>query len=171
MSSEDFDFLETGDDLDNLLGGETRPKPVVVVTPTLPVADLSDLDPALRDDLNISRATLRAQQEIMMQIATGMAPEVMLAEHPKMVEAFAKLMAQMTAASRALVDVHKVTKDAKTVQAAPVHQTNQQINADKVFIGTHSELLDQMGTRQDQQDIDIEGQVVRYDPEKDRATE
>lgn len=169
MSSDEFDFLETGSDLDDLLGGETRPKPVVVITPTLPVADLSDLDPSLRDDLNISRTTLRAQQEIMMQLAVNMAPEVMLAEHPKMVEAFAKLMAQMTAASKALVDVHKVTKESKTVQAAPVHQTNQQINAEKVFIGTHSELLDQMGTRQDQQEI--EGEVVTYDAEKDRATE
>jgi D-alanyl-D-alanine dipeptidase len=168
MDNEEFDFLETGD-LDGLLGGETRPKPVVVVSKTNPVVDLADLDPSLRDDLNASRATLRAQQEIMMQLALSMAPEVMLAEHPKMVEAFAKLMAQMTSASKALVDVHKVTKDAKAV--ASITTNNQQINAEKVFIGTHGELLSKMGTRQDTHEKEVNSKAVKYDPEKNRATE
>jgi len=168
MDKEEFDFLETGD-LDGLLGGETRPKPVVVVSKTNPIEDLADLDPSLRDDLNVSRATLRAQQEIMMQLAISMAPEVMLAEHPKMVEAFAKLMAQMTSASKALVDVHKVTKDAKSVASVTTH--NQQINAEKVFIGTHGELLSKMGTRQDTHEKEVNSKAVKYDPEKNRATE
>jgi hypothetical protein len=163
----DFDFLKT-DDLDDLLGGEAPPRPVVTVSEIAPVADLSDVDPALKDDLNASRSTLRAQQELMMQMAMNMAPEVMMAEHPKMVEAFAKLMAQMTAASKALVDVHKVTKDAKTTTSI-TH--TQQIKAEKVFIGTSSELMDKLGTRQDQQEREIEGQVIDYDPEKDRASE
>lgn len=162
-----LDFLET-DDLDELLGGPTPPKPVVVVSPVAPVADLSDMDPALRDDLNVSREALRQQQELMMQIAKSMAPEVMLAEHPKMVEAFAKLMAQVTSSAKALVDVHKTTKDTKATTSV-VKQTNQQINAEKVFIGTHSDLMDKIGTRQDQQEKDIEGERVDYDPEADRA--
>jgi hypothetical protein len=170
MDNEEFDFLETGD-LDGLLGGETRPKPVVVVSQTVPVADLADLDPSIRDDLNVSRATLRAQQEIMMQLAVSMAPEVMLAEHPKMVEAFAKLMAQMTSASKALVDVHKVTKDAKSVASVSTTTHNQQINAEKVFIGTHGELLSKMGTRQDTHEKEVNEKAVKYDPEKNRATE
>lgn len=169
MDNEEFDFLETGD-LDGLLGGETRPKPVVVISKTLPVTDLADLDPSLRDDLNTSRATLRAQQEIMMQLAVSMAPEVMMAEHPKMVEAFAKLMAQMTSASKALVDVHKVTKETKSV-ASVSNTTNQQINAEKVFIGTHGELLKKEGTRQDTHEKEVNTKAVTYDPEKDRATE
>lgn len=163
----DFDFLKT-DDLDGLLGGEAPPRPVVKVSEVAPVDDLADVDPALKDDLNASRSTLRAQQELMMQMAMNMAPEVMMAEHPKMVEAFAKLMAQMTAASKALVDVHKITKDAKTTTSV-TH--TQQIKADKVFIGTSSELMDRLGTRQDQQEKEIEGQVIDYDPEKDRASE
>lgn len=163
-----LDYLET-DDLDELLGGVTPPKPVVVVTPVDPVADLSDMDPALRDDLNASREALRNQQEIMMQLAMSMAPEVMMAEHPKMVEAFAKLMAQVTSSAKALVDLHKVTKDTKTTTSV-TKQTNQQINAENVFIGTHSDLMDKLGTRQDQQEKEIEGGRVDYDPEADRAT-
>ncbi|MNO00053.1 hypothetical protein D3C81_2198500 [compost metagenome] len=49
-------------------------------------------------------------------------------------------------------------------------QTNQQINAEKVFIGTHSDLMDELGTRQDEQEKEIEGQRVDYDPEADRAS-
>ncbi|MNH59470.1 Terminase DNA packaging enzyme [compost metagenome] len=165
---KELDFLAT-DDLDELLGGETPPKPVVVVSPVNPVLDLSDTDPALKDDLNASRTALRQQQEMMMQLATMMAPEVAMAEHPKMIEAFAKLMAQITSSAKALVDVHKVTKDTKAVPTV-VKQTNQQINAEKVFIGTHSDLMDELGTRQDEQEKEIEGQRVDYDPEADRAS-
>lgn len=164
----ELDFLHT-DDLDSLLGGDAPPKPVVVISPVNPVLDLSDTDPALRDDLNVSRTALRQQQELMMQLAANMAPEVMMAEHPKMVEAFAKLMAQITASAKALVDVHKVTKDTKAV-APVVKQHNQQINAEQVFIGTHGDLMDQMGSRQDEQEREIEGQRVNYDPEADRAS-
>ena len=163
----DHDFLFT-DDLDELLGGETPPKPVVVVSPVNPVLDLSDTDPALKDDLNVSREALRNQQEIMMQLAKHMAPEVMMSEHPKMVEAFSKLMAQITSSAKALVDVHKVTKETKTTTV--VKQHNQQINAERVFIGTPSDLMDKIGTRQDAQEKDIEGKRVDYDPEADRAT-
>lgn len=163
-----LDFLQT-DDLDELLGGVTPPKPVVVVSPVAPVDDLADTDPALKDDLNVSRTALRQQQELMMQLAATMAPEVMMSEHPKMVEAFAKLMAQITSSAKALVDVHKVTKDTKSA-ATVVKQTNQQINAEKVFIGTHGDLMDKLGTRQEQQEKDIEGERVDYDPEADRAT-
>lgn len=163
----DLDFLHT-DDLDELLGGDTPPKPVVVISPVNPVLDLSDTDPALRDDLNVSREALRNQQEIMMQLAKHMAPEVMMAEHPKMVEAFAKLMAQITSSAKALVDVHKVTKDTKATTV--VKQHNQQINAEKVFIGTPGDLMDKLGTRQDEQEKEIEGQRVDYDPDADRAT-
>lgn len=166
---DEFDFLKT-DDLDELLGGESRPKPVVKVTPIAPVSDLADTDPSLKDDLNAAREGLRAQQEIMMQLATQLAPEVLMAEHPKMIEAFTKLMGQMTINAKALVEVHRSTKAAKSVPSV-THQTNQQINAEKVFIGTPSDLMTKLGTRQDQQEKEIEGQVVDYDPEADRATE
>lgn len=164
---KELDFLHT-DDLDELLGGESPPKPVVVISPVNPVLDLSDTDPALKDDLNVSRTALRQQQEIMMQLATMMAPEVAMAEHPKMVEAFTKLMAQITSSAKALVEVHKVTKDTKTTTV--VKQHNQQINAERVFIGTPGDLMDKIGTRQDQQEKDVDGQRVDYDPDADRAT-
>lgn len=165
---KELDFLVT-DDLDELLGGEAPPKPVVVVSPVNPVMDLADTDPALRDDLNVSREALRNQQELMMQLAKHMAPEVMMSEHPKMVEAFAKLMAQITSSAKALVDVHKTTKDTKST-ATVIKQTNQQINAEKVFIGTPGDLMDKLGTRQDEQEKEIAGQRVDYDPDADRAT-
>lgn len=168
-TDDEFDFLNT-DSLDELLGGESRPKPVVKITPVAPVADLTDTDPSLKDDLNAAREGLRAQQEIMMQLATQLAPEVMMAEHPKMIEAFTKLMGQMTINSKALIEIHKATKGAKTAPSV-THTTNQQINAEKVFIGTPSELMDKLGTRQDQQEKEIEGQVIDYDPEADRAAE
>lgn len=164
---KELDFLDTGD-LDELLGGEAPPKPVVVVSPVAPVADLSDTDPALKDDLNVSRVALRNQQELMMQLAMHMAPEVMMSEHPKMVEAFAKLMAQITSSAKALVDVHKVTKETKSTPTVVQH--NQQINAEKVFIGTPGDLMDKIGTRQDEQEKEIKGNRVDYDPEKDRAS-
>lgn len=77
-------------------------------------------------------------------------------------------MAQITSSAKALVEVHKVTKDTKTTTV--VKQHNQQINAEKVFIGTPGELMDKIGTRQDEQEKEIDGQRVKYDPDADRAT-
>lgn len=164
---KDLDFLNT-DSLDDLLG-DSSPKPVVTVSPVPPVEDLGDMDPTLMSDLNVSRAALRTQQELMMQLAMHMAPEVMMAEHPKMVEAFSKLMAQITSSANALVNIHKTTRDT-TKAATPIKQHNQQINAEKVFIGTHGDLMDSVGSRQDAQDKEAETGKSTYDPEEDRAT-
>lgn len=165
---KELDFLNT-DSLDDLLG-DSSPKPVVTVSPVPPVEDLGDMDPTLMSDLNVSRAALRTQQELMMQLAMHMAPEVMMAEHPKMVEAFSKLMAQITSSANALVNIHKTTRETTTKAAPVVKQHNQQINAEKVFIGTHGDLMDSVGSRQDSQDLEAQTGSSNYDPEEDRAT-
>lgn len=164
---ENLDFLNT-DQLPGLIG-ESTPTPPLVVTETTEIKDVSTINEHLVDDLNLTRATLRAQQEIMLQVAKEFAKTAMTAEHPKVIEALGTFMGHLTKNATALVDMHKSAKDA----AGPgvVQQQNQQINAENVFIGTPTDLLDHFGTRQDSKKQAIEGEYVEVEEDNDRAKE
>lgn len=164
---ENLEFLNT-DQLPGLIGDST-PTPPLVVTESTPIKDVSTLNESLVDDLNLTRSTLRAQQEIMLQVAKEFAKTAMTAEHPKVIEALGTFMGHLTQNAKALVDMHKSAKDA----AGPgvVQQQNQQINAENVFIGTPTDLLDHFGTRQDsKKSALLEGEFNEVD-EDDRAVE
>lgn len=164
---ENLDFLNT-DQLPGLIGDST-PTPPLVVSEATEIKDVSTLNEHLVDDLNLTRSTLRAQQEIMLQVAKEFAKTAMTAEHPKIIEALGTFMGHLTQNAKALVDMHKTAKDA----AGPgvVQQQNQQINAENVFIGTPTDMLDHFGTRQDSKKAMIEGEYVKVDEEDDRAKE
>lgn len=161
---DDLDFLDTTN-LPGITDGYISSAPSLNIASNVPITDISLINDVFLDDLNLTRGTLRAQQEIMIQVAAEFAKTAMTAEHPKVIEALGTFMGHLTSSAKALVDMHKQTKD---VIGPTVIQHNQQINAENVFVGTPNDLLNQLGTRQEsrkKEAIDIE------EIDSDRATD
>ena len=112
----------------------------------------------INDDYAEVRKLLHTQLQLMDKAARQGLVNMLSCDHPKMMEAFAKLMDSMGNAAEKLL---KAQKDMKELQggSAPKGGT---INAENVFIGTSADLLNEEGGAQEIGEI-IEGQSRRED--------
>ena len=105
----------------------------------------------LYEDYKFVRETIRFQRQMLMNISTIALENAKNSESPKQVEAFTKLMSEMTNSVSKLMQLHKdineVLNVKPTAQAGST-ESGPTIKADTVFIGTPADLMTQMGTHQ-----------------------
>ncbi|QHJ79051.1 MAG: hypothetical protein [Caudoviricetes sp.] len=103
----------------------------------------------LYDDYKFVRETIRFQRQMLMNISTIALENAKNSESPKQVDAFTKLMTEMTNSVNRLMQLHKDINEILNVKpAASTEQGSTTIKADTVFVGTPSDLMQQMGTHQ-----------------------
>ena len=106
----------------------------------------------LYEDYKFVRETIRFQRQMLMNISTIALENAKNSESPKQVEAFTKLMSEMTSSISKLMQLHKDINEIMNVKpAAPAGSSEgagPTINAETVFVGTPAGLMQQMGTHQ-----------------------
>lgn len=104
----------------------------------------------LYDDYKFVRETIRFQRQMLMNISTIALENAKNSESPKQVEAFTKLMSEMTSSISKLMQLHKDINEILNVKPAAqsAEQGTTTIKADTVFVGTPADLMQQMGTHQ-----------------------
>lgn len=104
----------------------------------------------LYDDYKYVRETIRFQRQMLMNISTIALENAKNSESPKVVEAFSKLMKELTANNEQLMKLHKEINEIQNVRPASPGEGGSQptIKADTVFIGSPADLMQQMGTHQ-----------------------
>lgn len=128
----------------------------VVVYEKLELADVEshpdDRVQDLYEDYKFVRETIRFQRQMLMNISTIALENAKNSESPKQVDAFTKLMAEMTNSISKLMQLHKDINDIMNVkpaaQAGSTESGTTTIKADTVFVGTPADLMQQMGTHQ-----------------------
>lgn len=105
----------------------------------------------LYEDYKFVRETIRFQRQMLMNISTIALENAKNSESPKQVEAFTKLMAEMTSSISRLMQLHKDINDIMNVkpESASAPSSNTTIKADTVFVGTPADVMQQMGTQQE----------------------
>ena len=114
------------------------------------VSDLNKRSDDIANDYGKVRQNMDFQQQMLLEAAKIALENARNGEHPKQMEVFATLMAQLTALNKGIISVHKdVTEISKP--ATPVGD-KPTINAENVYIGSTSDLMDKYGSQQDAQD-------------------
>lgn len=104
----------------------------------------------LYEDYKMVRETIRFQRQMLMNISTIALENAKNSESPKQVEAFTKLMSEMTNSISKMMQLHKDINEIMNVKpAASTGETSAPvINAETVFVGTPADLMQQVGTHQ-----------------------
>lgn len=104
----------------------------------------------LYEDYKMVRETIRFQRQMLMNISTIALENAKNSESPKQVEAFTKLMSEMTNSISKMMQLHKDINEILNVKPTSSTGTTESptIKADTVFIGTPADLMQQMGTHQ-----------------------
>lgn len=103
----------------------------------------------LHEDYKMVRETFRFQRQMLMNISTIALENAKNSESPKQVEAFTKLMSEMTNSVSKMMQLHKDINEILNVKPAQgPSEGTPTIKADTVFIGTPADLMQQMGTHQ-----------------------
>lgn len=105
----------------------------------------------LYDDYKFVRETIRFQRQMLMNISTIALENAKNSESPKQVDAFTKLMGEMTNSISRLMQLHKDINEIMNVKpaaAAGEVQGTTTIQAETVFVGTPADLMNQVGTHQ-----------------------
>lgn len=105
----------------------------------------------LLEDYKFVRETIRFQRQMLMNMAPIALENAKNSENPKTVEAFAKVMAEMTANNVQLMRLHKEIKEIinEPTKTTAATGDNPTIHAETVFIGTPADIMNKVGTQQD----------------------
>jgi neutral trehalase len=107
-----------------------------------------------QDDISADYSKVRQgmdfQQQMLMEAAKIALENARNGEHPKQMEVFATIMAQLTALNSKIISVHKEVAEISKPAPEPTNSTN--ITADNVFIGSTADLMEKFGSQQDAQD-------------------
>jgi hypothetical protein len=120
----------------------------MVITPIISHPLNRSLD--INDDYSFSRATIRAQLQLMDAASKHALLGIMESRHPKSIEAFATLMGQVTNAAEKLMKLQTDTTRASNIN--PNSSPNPLLNNStpvcdvyEDFSGSSSDLLDEVG--------------------------
>ncbi|WNL62934.1 terminase small subunit [Citrobacter phage Ci1] len=102
----------------------------------------------LYEDYKLVRETIRFQRQMLMNISTIALENAKNSESPKQVEAFTKLMSEMTNSMSKMMQLHKDINEITNAKPAGSSEAAPVIKADTVFVGTPADLMQQMGTHQ-----------------------
>lgn len=102
----------------------------------------------LYSDYEHVRETIRFQRQMLMNISTIALENAKNSESPKVVEAFAKLMKELTANNEQLMKLHKDINEIQNVKPSAPANDQTTINAETVFVGSPADLMQQVGTHQ-----------------------
>lgn len=114
-------------------------------------SDINKRDLDVASDYCKVRAGMDFQQQMLMEAAKIALESARNSEHPKHMEVFATLMAQLTTLNAKIITVHKdVAEISKPI--APTEPTGMNIQAENVFVGSTADLMEKYGSQQDAQD-------------------
>lgn len=121
---------------------------------TVPNRERKEIEPIQEDplsedaqnDYNTSRTTLKGLIEVGNKAVVDLADLAEAGQYPRAYEVLATLIKTVGDTTNSLYDIHKKTKELKGVSGEKkILDTGEGINIDKaVFVGTTSELLDQI---------------------------
>lgn len=122
-----------------------------------------DRNQDLLDDYETARQTIHFQNQMMMDAAKIYLEIAKNSESPKFLQAFGTLMQQMNANSREFLNLHKDMKkiledDKKKDKNQPVQQSPVNIQNATVFMGSPSDLMDEIDDQE--QGLIIEGELA-----------
>jgi hypothetical protein len=121
---------------------------------TVPNREKKEIEPIKEDplsedaanDYQTSRTTLKGLIEVGNKAVVDLADLAEAGQYPRAYEVLSQLIKTVGETTNSLYDIHKKTKELKgTFEGKKVLDTGEGINIDKaVFVGTTSELLDQI---------------------------
>ena len=126
-------------------------------------SDIDKRDDDIKADYSKVRQTMDFQQQMLMEAAKIALESARNGEHPRQMEVFTTIMAQLTTLNTKIITIQK---DVKEIAASPTQGNSQptgetSITAENVFIGSAAELMNQVGSQQDEQDKHKEKVVNR----------
>lgn len=119
-------------------------------------SDISKREDDIATDYAKVRANMDYQQQMLMEAAKIALENARNGEHPKQMEVFATLMDKMTNLNTKIISVHKEIADIAKPIAQPDPNSGALITAENVFIGSTAELMEKVGSQQDQEDREKE---------------
>lgn len=122
---------------------------------TVPSREKKEVEPIQEDplsedavnDYNTSRTTLKTLIDVGNKAVVDLADLAEAGQYPRAYEVLATLIKTVGETTNSLYDIHKKTKELKGLssEGKKILDTGEGINIDKaVFVGTTSELLDQI---------------------------
>lgn len=127
-----------------------------------------DRKPDLEDDYSLVRRNLHHQAEMIMDAAKIMLETAKNADSPKHMEVFAQLMGSANNVNNAVLKIHKEMKaitDEKVVASSAPQQISNNFENAQVFIGSPSDLMEEVGDQYEAQEAKEKNERVIEHPD------
>jgi hypothetical protein len=121
-----------------------------VIVPTS--SDITRREADIATDYAKVRANMDAQQQMLMEAAKIALETARNGQHPKQMEVFATLMDKMTTLNTKIISVHKEVADISKNIEPTTPNAGTSITAENVFIGSTADLMEAVGTQQDEEE-------------------
>lgn len=130
------------------------------------VSNPNDRTHDLEDDYSLVRKNMHFQSQMLQNAAEIFLETAKNADSPRHMEVFATLMGQMTTTNREILKVHKEMKEITNENTGTKGTGQQTMNIENatVFMGSPSELMDEVGDAYEAQEKNeraIEGSAER----------